>query len=230
MKAIFFDTGPLISLSTNNLLNLLPRLKEKYKGRFFITPSVKKEAVLNPLNTKKFKFEALQNLRLLNEQVLELYDDEKLKDMTLHLQNLANHIFEAHDNPIKIVHFAETEVIASAILTEADAIIIDEFTTRAIIENPLKVKDRLQKKLHTKIKQNNDTLSKFQKKVKNLKVIRSIELVTIAYDFGLLDSFVPRQENLAKDTLLDAVLWGLKLHGCSITSDEIDRIKKIENL
>ena len=122
MKAVFFDTGPLISISTNNLLGLLVRLKQKYRGRFFITPYVKLEAVDHPLKTKKFKFEALQNLKLIEDGVLEVYDIAQLRNKAFQLLNLANNIFKAHDNPIKIVHFAEIEIIAAAIYSETNLI------------------------------------------------------------------------------------------------------------
>ena len=43
MRSIIFDTGPIISLVTNNMLWLLEPLKKQFKGEFYITKSVKKE-------------------------------------------------------------------------------------------------------------------------------------------------------------------------------------------
>jgi hypothetical protein len=63
IDSLVFDSGPIISLSTNNLLWILPKIKEKFDGEFLITPAVKRECVTRPLETKKFKFEALQVLR-----------------------------------------------------------------------------------------------------------------------------------------------------------------------
>ncbi len=70
--SIVFDTGPLISLSTNNLLWILPKIKESFQGDFIITPAVKRECVTRPLETKKFKFEALQVLRQIEKQTLTI--------------------------------------------------------------------------------------------------------------------------------------------------------------
>ena len=62
MKCLVFDSGPIISLTTNNLLWILEPLKNKFKGRFVITEGVRKELIDKPLTTKKFKFEALHCL------------------------------------------------------------------------------------------------------------------------------------------------------------------------
>ena len=42
MKSIIFDAGPVISLTTNNLLWTLRELKERCNGSFYITEAVKK--------------------------------------------------------------------------------------------------------------------------------------------------------------------------------------------
>src|SRR3989338_9319364 len=98
MKLITFDTGPIISLTTNNLLGLLTNLKDKYKGSFYITEAVKKELIERPLMTKKFKFEALQVLRSINQGVLEVFNSEDLRHKTVHLLELANNCFKAQGN------------------------------------------------------------------------------------------------------------------------------------
>ena len=54
MKSLVFDSGPIISLATNNLLWVLEPLKNKFNGKFFITQAVKGEIVERPLETKKF--------------------------------------------------------------------------------------------------------------------------------------------------------------------------------
>ncbi len=80
MKVIVFDTGPIISLTTNNLLGLLTNLKEKYKGSFYITGAIRRELIERPLETKKFKFEALQVIRCVGADVLEVSDSKELRN------------------------------------------------------------------------------------------------------------------------------------------------------
>ena len=63
MKALVFDSGPIINLALNNMLWILKPLKEKFKGDFYITESVKRECIDRPLTSKKFKYEALETFK-----------------------------------------------------------------------------------------------------------------------------------------------------------------------
>ncbi|KHO51294.1 MAG: hypothetical protein QT04_C0044G0003 [archaeon GW2011_AR11] len=58
MKALVFDSGPIISLTLNGLLWMLRPLKQRFKGDFCITKAVYGEIISYPLHTKKFKLEA----------------------------------------------------------------------------------------------------------------------------------------------------------------------------
>ena len=227
MKIIVFDTGPIISLTTNNLLGLLTGLKEKYKGSFYITDAIKRELVERPLMTKKFKFEALQVLRCINYDILEIFDNKELRKKTFHLLDLANNCFKARGNSIQISHFAEISGIVATMLNNAEAFVIDERNTRLLIEDPQRLKTILGNKLHTNITVNKENLHEFKEMTKNIKLIRSVELVTIAYESGLLNKYlvdIPQP----KKTLLEAVLWGVKLNGCSVSDREIEDIIQIE--
>ena len=228
MRAIFFDTGPIISLTTNNLLGILQPLKKKYGGDFFITKGVQKELIKRPLETKRFKFEALQVLRKIEEKVIEVYENNQLDAKTLHLLDLANTIFSAKGNNITIIQYAEMHALAAAILNQADAYVVDERTTRQLIEDPKKLVKRLGRKLHTGITVDQEKLKDFTKHTKDVKVIRSVELVAMAYELGLLEQYVLRIPN-PKKTLIDSVLWALKMQGCSVSEREIREIVKMES-
>jgi len=227
MKSLIFDAGPIISLATNNLLLVLEPLKKKFDGEFYITDAVRRELVDRPLETKRFKFEAIQVESLIEKGILEVIDNNFIRDNTPRLLNIANEIFKAYNNYIKIVHFAEISVIAAAISMNSEAIVIDEKTTRFLIENPRLIVEILKKTLHTPISINENNLKEFNNTAKNIKAIRSIELATIAYELGLLDSYVTKIADARKD-LLEGVLWGLKLNGCAVSRDEIDQIVRIE--
>ena len=54
-----------------------------------------------------------------------------------------------------------------------------------------------------------------------------MELVTIAYEKGLLDNYLADVKEPRK-TLLDSVLWGVKLNGCSVSRREIEQIIRME--
>ena len=227
MKVIVFDTGPIISLTTNNLLGLLTNLKEHYTGSFYITNSIRKELIERPLDTKKFKFEALQVLRCIHADVLEVFDSKELRKKTFHLLDLANKCFSCRGEFIQIVHFAEISGIAAAILNNAEAFVVDERNTRLLIEDPMRLKDILSKKLHVSINVNKKDLNEFRDITKGIKLIRSVELVSVAYELGLLDKYLVNVPN-PKKTLLEAVLWGVKLNGCSVSDREIEEIVRME--
>ena len=228
MKSIIFDAGPIISLTTNNLLGLLVNLKQGYKGSFFLSEAVKREVVDTPLEkTLRFKFEALQVLRCIEKGFLEVVDNDRLRQKTLELLDIANQCFKAHGNYIRIVHYAEMSSLALALLLGSEAFVVDERTTRLLIENPRRLVEVLQNKLHTKIETSEENLRKFQSFAKAVKIIRSVELVTIAYEKGILNKYILHIPN-AKQTLLESILWGVKLNGCAVSEKEIKQIMKLE--
>ena len=227
MKSLIFDAGPIISLVTNNLLWTLEPLKKKFNGKFCITEAVRKELVDKPLETKKFKFEAIQIEKLIENGAIDVIDNTPIRENTPRLLNLANEIFKAYNNYIKIVHFAEMSVIAAAFSLNADAIVIDEKTTRFLIENPKVIVEILKKTLHTSISINESNLKEFNARVKDIKTIRSIELVTIAYEQGILNNYITKLPD-ARKNLLESVMWGVKLNGCAVSKEEIEQIARLE--
>ena len=72
MKTILLDAGPIISLTTNNLLWII----EKLKANFAITEGVKRELVDRPLGTRRFKFEALQVQSLVEKKTISVIKDD----------------------------------------------------------------------------------------------------------------------------------------------------------
>jgi len=227
MRSIIFDASPIISLTTNNLLWLLENLRDRFKGNFYISPTVKKELVDKPLATKKFKFEALQVLKKINDGVIEVVENPLINEKTNKLLEIANKCFKARGNWIRIVHYGEIESIALYSHMNSDAFVIDERTTRVLIENPKRLVNILRHTLHTNIEINNENLKEFKKLTKDIKIIRSVELVTIAYELGLLNNYLLNIPDPNK-TLLDSVLWGVKLNGCAVSKKEIDELIRLE--
>jgi hypothetical protein len=227
MKAILFDAGPIISLTTNNLLWLLEPLKEKFKGEFYMAESVRKELVDKPLKTKKFKFEALQVQHMIDKGVLKIIKDGKLRSKAEQLIDLANGIFYVHGNPMKPLQMGELESLAAAKLNNIPYIAVDERVTRLLLENPGQLEELLEKRLHADVHVKSAKLAKLHKQVEGVKLIRSFELVAIAYELGLLDRYLVKIPN-ARKQLLQAVLWGIKLNGCSVGHQEIDEVVSLE--
>ena len=228
MKTIIFDTGPVITLTMNNLLWLLEPLKKISKANFCITDLVKKELVDNPLTrTRRFKFEALQVLSYIENGILEVIGNDEIKNQTEKLLSMANSCFSAFGHTMNLVHDAEMSAIALYLQKNADAFAVDEKTTRLLIENPRKLHHILRHNLHTKVEINKNSLKNFQKLTKNVRMIRSVELVTVAYEKGLLDKYLPHMADSRKE-LLESVLWGVKLNGSAVTRKEIEQILRME--
>lgn len=223
-----FDTGPLISLTLNNLLWIIKRLKHRFDGRFVITPAIRDELIDRPLRIKKFKFEALQAMRYINEGILEVDISPEASDLANALFDLANAVFIAKGRPINIVHRAEMEALAFAITSGAEALVVDERTTTALVEDLDALRQKMENKLHTRVTLDLENLHDFKRRMNGVKIIRSVELVLIAYEMGLLDRYLPDKTPEGKRTLLDAVLWGVKLDGCAISADEIDNLMRYE--
>lgn len=232
MKSIVFDAGPIISLTMSNLLWLLEPLKSQFKGDFFITPAVREELIDNPFRTKRFKFEAMQVMQYLSKGVLSVTSSDAIKKKAQSLLSLANRCYRAKGSTVNIVHLGEIETIAAAIILKSEAVVVDERTTRYLIDNPKRLAKRMADKLHTKVDIDKKALSQLKKELGNLQVIRSTELVALAFNHGLLDLYISGdEENSVEDirkNLLEAAIWALKINGCAISDDEINDIIKFE--
>jgi len=212
--SIFFDSSTLISLATTCNLHWLKQLKKDYGGDFFITPAVKSETIERGLNSLRFRYEALRLKLLLDSGVLKLYGENVTEDVN-ELTYLINNTYFALDKPLKIVQLGEMTALAGALKENADALAVDERTTRLVVENPSALQELFTKKLHTKISVNKDNLQKWENLVsEKFEIFRSTEFALVAWKKNLLidDS---------KDSLI-GILWALKFAGCAISENEIN--------
>jgi hypothetical protein len=225
-KAIIFDASSLISLSMAGLLEELKGLKRLFNGKFIITHEVKEELIDTPINIKKFELEALRIKQLIQENILELPESldinkHDISKRTKEFMDWANNIFESSRKEIRMIHSGESSCLAlSRILNEKNIqniLSIDERTTRMLIEKPENLKSLLEKKMHTKVIFKKDNFKHF----KGFKVIRSVELIYLAYEKGIVQV---KDGNL----VLDALLYALKYKGCAVSSEEIEEMKSLK--
>jgi len=223
MKALIFDSGPLINFSMSGLLYLLEELKRRFQGKFFITEQVKYEVIDRPIKVPKFELGALMIKNLLAKKIIEFpssleIDSELIKKQTSFFMKKANSSMEAGGREINILSEGECSCLAlSSELSKKEidnVIAIDERTTRILTESPRNLEEFMSKKLNTKVNFVGD-LNTF----KNFKFIRSTELVYVAYKKGLLKIEGPN--------VLEAALYAAKFHGSSISFDEINILKKL---
>lgn len=220
-KYIIFDSGPLINFSMNGLLHLLKDLKKVFPGKFLITEAVKNEVIDYPLKIKRFELGALKLEQLLKEGVIELpslsrQQQAELESKTHEIMDIANSMFASKNSAIHLIDRGEASIFAlSSIIKEPNVIAIDERTMRMISESPENLRKLMQKKLHTKIIPNIKKYAFF----KNFKIIRSTELVYMAHKKKIIEIKDPRA--------LEAMLYGMKFKGCSVSFEEINEIKAL---
>ncbi|MEM0231008.1 MAG: hypothetical protein QXW00_02260 [Candidatus Woesearchaeota archaeon] len=229
MKNIVMDSSSVISLTLNNMLWVLEELRHYLDGDFYIPPAVKAELVEHPLNTKRFEFEALQVLAHINQGTLKVAElNSESKALYDELLNLANTSFKSKGVWINIVHSGEIQALAVAVANKASAFCVDERTTTLLIENPAALKSLLQSKLHSRVEVNRENINRFKSLIRGIRVVRSVELMLVAYEKGILNRYLPADIPEARQVLLDGILWGLKLRGCAISEHEIAQLKRIE--
>lgn len=223
-KALIFDSSSLISLSMNGLLEELKKLKKIFNGEFIITKEVKQEVVDVPLKIKEYELEALKIQNLIDEGYLNMpnnigIQDKEITSLTIKLMDLANTMFIGNKNEIQLIHLGEASCLAlSKIMNEnkiKNIMVVDERTTRMLIEKPENLKELLEKKIHVQIKLKESNFKSFV----GFKIIRSAELMYLAYKKNLI-------EWKGKE-ILEALLYALKFKGCAISTDEIEEIKKL---
>lgn len=230
MKSLVFDTGPIISLITNNLMDVLAELKKKFKGEFIISEQVKWELIDRSLQTKKYKLEGMMISKYINENMLKPYSNFEVREKTNEILDLANSSFLIRGRPLILLHRPEVESVALAQYLKADACVVDERTMRLIVEDPLSLQKIFEKKLHTKVEVNYKKLKLLKSKL-DVNIIRSSELMVVAYELGLMNQYLdgPLIKGNAKGELLEGLLWGLKLRGCSISEGEIYELMNMKN-
>ena len=149
----------------------------------------------------------------------DFISNSELEKETKKILEIANSSFrsEQYDDKIHLIDSGEASCLAFSNLCGCDsAVVIDERTTRMLTEDPEDLKELMERKLHSKIKIDKNVI----KNLKDLRFIRSSELLYIAYQRNLFD--------FKKDKiLLDALLYGVKYKGAAISSKEIEEIKRM---
>lgn len=216
-KALIFDSSTIISLSMNSLLGILERLKMK-DFKFIITPQVRHEIIDHPLKIKRFELEALMILDLVKRGIIEVMDHPGLEKETQNILEATNSSFLSDGEKMKILDAGEASCFALHNLMKCECLLaIDERTARMLSENPDNLRALFEKKLHRPITMKSGALNL----LKNVPIIRSAELCIIAYEKKLISLPAPPQQ------AIDALLFGVKLKGCSISYEEIEQAKRL---
>jgi hypothetical protein len=227
-KQMVFDAGPVITLAITSLLYVLPRLKELSHASFFVPSAVYGELIDQPMTTRMHKLESFQVLPYFINDTLHVMRTRMLEDTTTQLLTLANSIYVVDGNPLTLVHTGEMHALALLVITQSRTFVVDERTTRMLLETPMHLRDHLQDKLHAKVEVNKENLTKFSDMTKHIRTIRSAELLVVGYELGMFEPeflAIGAQDRMKREFLKGA-LWAIKLAGCTISEDEIKYLVK----
>jgi len=222
-KYVLVDASSLISLTSSCLDNALEFFHDNFDVHFYAPQSVEYEAVTRPLNLKVkiHQFSALRIQKMIDNGILEVVP-ENLEKETKKLMALGNSIYYARGHSLNLFHKGEIEALALANKLEITSLLMDERSTRIIVEDPEAFRDHLQKEFKTNILVNKKHLSQFLGALKHTDVIRTTELVYFGYTNGFFSKF-GKLENAAAV----AALYKLKYAGCAISFKELEEYEKL---
>ena len=222
-KHVLADASSLISLTSSCLLDSLKFFHDKFGVRFFIPQSVEYESVTRPLslNVKIHRFSALRIQKMINDGIIHVVE-ENLEKETRELMKTGNSVFYARGKPLNIFHKGEMEMIALAHKLDMGSLLMDERTTRILIEEPDALRTHLQHEFKTNILINRKNLSKFLSGLDHMDVVRSTELIYLAYKNGFFGNYGEIEPESAA-----AALYKLKYSGCAISFKELEEYEKL---
>lgn len=216
-RDILADSGVLISLTSGCLDKILYYFFERHHVRFVIPPSVEHETVTRPLfnGLKKHMFSAIRIKDAIDDGVIVVVD-AKIEEEGKKIMNTANNLFYVKGKPIRLIQFGESEMLALAAELDIENILVDERTTRMLVEAPFRLKEHMEREFNVSVMVNKGNYRELAASVAGLQVLRSSELVMLAYEKGYFKSF----KKLQKEALQSA-LYKMKYSGCSISFEEI---------
>ena len=213
MATFLCDSSSLISLSNSCLYNIFYHLRAKFDCDFIITPSVYSESVIKPLQIREYSFSAHTINQLVKDGVVRIEEHAGLVAERDKLMSIANNLVFIGDKPLKLIQRGEAEALAYG---HGINLLIDERTTRMLVENPGQLIAHLRDEFRAVIQPNEQAFGAFKRYTRDMTMVRSTELLLVAYESGFFDRF------RSKSDVLRAALYKLKYSGCSISFEEID--------
>ena len=222
MTKVVFDTSTILSFSGSCLINLLGHLAKQDFLEVIIPQGVMEEAVNKPMSIKRFELSALRVLKGVKDGWINVVDRTAgLEEEGNVIKEMANSIFFIGNKPVEIIQKGEVETLALAKLENAPVAAIDERTTRLLIENPPNLKKFMSYKHKETVRMDQNALLDFNEVLPRLQIVRSTELIALAYDKKL---FSPELNQTRRD--LEAALYAMKYSGCAISYQEIEAFLK----
>jgi len=216
MALLVCDSSSLISLNESCLLASLDFLKRSSHSEFRIPPEVMRETVQRPLKIRRFEYSAIRLNHLLQEGIVKLCEFPDTRKLTEEFLALSNSLFSVQGRPLQLVQRGEAECLAVYARAGAAALLIDEKTTRLLIESPQTLLNKISGEYEDKIEVNQRALEEWRKKTSGIFVMRSSELLAIAVSKGFFKPY----RSLEREAL-HAALYAVRNAGCSVSEEEM---------
>lgn len=216
MPEFVCDSSSLISLSETCNIDVLRFLKAG-GARFVIPPSVRDEIVTHPLKVRRLAFSAMRLRKLIYDKILEVVELPNLESECQAILALANKVINVGGRPLTILQEGEVECLALMKLKGFKNLVVDEKTTRLLVESPQTLFNALIDEYSEEVSVDETVLAAFKKGLEGSSVIRSSELLAVSADKG----FFKEYGSAARDALY-ASLYALQNAGCSISTAELD--------
>ncbi|MBU0662055.1 hypothetical protein KKH30_01135 [Candidatus Micrarchaeota archaeon] len=218
MNRFVVDASSLISLSGSCLVKLLRNFSESADIAFHIPQSVYYESVERPIKIRRFELNAVRIKDAVDSGYLHVErKSPEITSLTHELEMSGNCMNYADGRPIKLIQLGETESLALARTLKARVVVIDERTTRMLVEDAYALQRFLENRYGRNISINKPALSRFHSLTQGVNFIRSSELVALAYENNL---FEPELQHTKQ--ALEAALYAVKFGGCAVSMREID--------
>lgn len=221
VKAVI-DSGTMITLSGTCLMNVFKNFVRANKFDLMISSTIAQESVWNPIGNKRFALNAARIKYAISEQIVKtMPKDSRVSFEMEKILRIANHIFFTQHGPLTIIQAGEAEALALAKIYGAKAMFVDERTTRALIENPARLKQVLERRQDEAVRINQENLDAIRGMFPNLLMFRSVDIIALAFEQDLFD------HELAHGKLeLEAALYSAKFNGCAVSENEINEYLK----
>ncbi len=211
-----FDASSLIALGQTCLLDILAGLKQKTGSEFFIPELVFQEVVSRPLQIKRFELNAVRIKKAIDSNVFSVESLQNQSDFW-EIDDIANNCFFIESRPVRLLQGGEIAALALSKQLNAKGFVIDERTTRLLIEAPEKLQQLMQRRRKKNISVRMENVKRMQSGFSYLNIVRSVELIALAFEHGLLEQMLPKSKQS-----LEAALYAAKYSGCAVSSREID--------
>lgn len=210
------DSSTLIALAETGTLDALAHLKKKTGARFFVPPAVVFESIEHPEQIQRFAFSAFRIEKALTDGWIERTPGKVAPSKTRDILQSANNVFSVNGQSLKVLHQGEAEALAAYREMQANAILVDEKTTRLFIEDTAILQQSLEQEYRGSVKVNAKALESLRRLLEGFNAVRSTEILAIAYEKGYFDGYGKNA-----DAAFHAALFAVRNAGCSITTHEL---------